>query len=96
MIENGLVREVKNLHKKYPNGLILKRAIGYKEIIDYLDNNISLEEAIDLIKKNSRHYVKRQYTWFNNKMEIKWFNVNFDNFEDTINDVKKYIGDRHE
>ena len=96
MIENGLVEEVKTLHKKYPNSLILKRAIGYKEIIDYLDNKISLEEAIDLIKKNSRHYAKRQYTWFNNKMDIKWFDVNFDNFEETINEVKDYIGGMYE
>ena len=96
MIENGLVEEVKILHKKYPSSLILKRAIGYKEIIDYLDNKISLEEALDLIKKNSRHYAKRQYTWFNNKMDIKWFDVNFDNFEETINDVKKYIGGKDE
>ena len=94
MIDNGLVEEVKNLYKKYPNSLILKRAIGYKEIIEYLDNNISLEEAIGLIKKNSRHYAKRQYTWFNNKMDIKWFNVNFDNFEDTIDEVKTFINDK--
>ena len=94
MIDNGLVEEVMNLHKKYPNSLILKRAIGYKEIIEYLDNNISLEEAIDLIKKNSRHYAKRQYTWFNNKMDIKWFNVNFDNFEDTIDEVKTFINNK--
>ena len=83
MIDNGLVQEVKNLYTNYPKSKILKRAIGYKEIIDYLDNKITLEEAVDEIKKNSRHYAKRQYTWFNNKMDIKWFEVNFNYFNAT-------------
>lgn len=91
MIDNGLVQEVKNLYTNYPKSKILKRAIGYKEIIDYLDNKITLEEAVDEIKKNSRHYAKRQYTWFNNKMDIKWFEVNFNNFNETIGNVKDYL-----
>lgn len=91
MIDNGLVQEVKNLYTNYPKNKILKRAIGYKEIIDYLDNKITLEEAVDEIKKNSRHYAKRQYTWFNNKMDIKWFEVNFNNFNETIDNVKDYL-----
>lgn len=91
MIDNGLVQEVKNLYTNYPKSKILKRAIGYKEIIDYLDNKITLEEAVDEIKKNSRHYAKRQYTWFNNKMDIKWFEVNFNNFNETIDNVKDYL-----
>lgn len=91
MIKDGLIKEVQNLYKKYPDSLILKRAIGYKEIIEYLENKISLEDAISNIKKNSRHYAKRQYTWFNNKMNIKWFDVNFNNFNETINSVKEYI-----
>ena len=96
MINNGLIEEVKTLYKKYPNSMILKRAIGYKEIIDYLSGNITIEEAIDLIKKNSRHYAKRQYTWFNNKMDVKWFNVNFEDFSKTIEEVKEYLGDKNE
>ena len=91
MIDNGLVQEVKNLYTNYPKSKILKRAIGYKEIIDYLDNKITLEEAVDEIKKNSRHYAKRQYTWFNNKMDIKWFEVNFNYFNETIDNVKYYL-----
>lgn len=91
MVKDGLIDEVKELYKKYPNSLILKRAIGYKEIIEYLDNKISLEKSIDEIKKNSRHYAKRQYTWFNNKMDIKWFEVNFNNFNETIDNVKDYL-----
>ena len=91
MIDNGLVQEVKNLYTNYPKSKILTRAIGYKEIIDYLDNKITLEEAVDEIKKNSRHYAKRQYTWFNNKMDIKWFEVNFNYFNETIDNVKDYL-----
>lgn len=91
MIDNGLVQEVKILYTNYPKSKILKRAIGYKEIIDYLDNKITLEEAVDEIKKNSRHYAKRQYTWFNNKMDIKWFEVNFNYFNETIDNVKDYL-----
>lgn len=91
MMANGLVDEVKDLLAKYPNSKILNRAIGYKEIISYLKKEITLDEATELIKKNSRHYAKRQYTWFNNKMNIKWFEVNYDNFNETIYEVKKYI-----
>jgi len=93
MIDNGLVQEVKNLYTNYPKSKILKRAIGYKEIIDYLDNKITLEEAVDEIKKNSRHYAKRQYTWFNNKLNLNWFNVDFNNFDNTINNVNEKIKD---
>ena len=75
MFANGLVDEVKNLYNKYPDSMILKRAIGYKEIIAYLNSEISLEEAKDLIKKNTRHYVKRQYTWFNNQLPVTWFDA---------------------
>jgi len=65
--------------------------IGYKELYKYFDDEISLEEAIDLIKKNSRHYAKRQYTWFNNQMNITWFDVNFNNFDRTVEEVIDYI-----
>ena len=92
MIQEGLVEEVSNLYNKYPDSSILKRAIGYKEIVKYINKDISLDEAIDLIKKNSRHYAKRQYTWFNNKMNIKWFKVDYNCFSNTINDVYNYLG----
>ena len=92
MIQEGLVEEVSNLYNKYPDSSIIKRAIGYKEIVKYINKDISLDEAIDLIKKNSRHYAKRQYTWFNNKMNIKWFKVDYNCFSNTINDVYNYLG----
>ncbi len=91
MFNDGLAKEVKYLYAKNPNSLILNRAIGYKEVISYLNGKIYEEEAKDLIKKNSRHYAKRQYTWFNNKMNVKWFDVDFNNFDKTIENVKSYI-----
>jgi tRNA dimethylallyltransferase len=71
MIENGLADEVKNLlaYKNY-NAL---QTVGYKELIQYFEEKISLEEAIELIKKNTRNYAKRQMTWFNKMKEIAWF-----------------------
>ena len=91
MINNGLLDEAKYFYKKNKNAKSLKTVIGYKELFLYFDGKISFEESVDLIKKNSRHYAKRQYTWFNNKLNIKWFNVNYDNFNKTINEVSNYI-----
>ena len=91
MIENGLIDEVKYFYdnKIYTKPLI--NGIGYKELYKYFNNEITLDEAVELIKKNSRHYAKRQYTFFNNQLNVKWFNVDFDNFNNTINDVYNYI-----
>lgn len=75
MFQDGLYDEVKLLYEKYPDSIILRRAIGYKEIISHLKGEISLEEAKDLIKKNTRHYIKRQYTWFNHQLPVNWFNM---------------------
>ncbi len=91
MIDNGLIDEVKYFYdnKIYTKPLI--NGIGYKELYKYFNNEITLDEAVELIKKNSRHYAKRQYTFFNNQLNVKWFNVDFDNFNNTINDVYNYI-----
>lgn len=91
MIKEGLIDEVKNLYDKNINSKAINTAIGYKELYKYFNKEISLEEAIDLIKKNSRHYAKRQYTWFNNQMNIKWFNTNYEDFNQTIMEVIEYI-----
>ena len=91
MFNDGLVAEVKELNKNYPNSRVLKTAIGYKEVVEYLSGFITLDECIEKIKKASRHYAKRQYTWFNNKMDVVWFNVDYDNFNNTIKEVKEYI-----
>ena len=72
MIKQGLVEEVKKLAKKYKWDLPSMSGIGYKEIGQYLQGKIGLDEAIDLIKKNTRHYSRRQMTWFKKDKQIKW------------------------
>ena len=65
MIDDGSIDEVKNIYKKYPNKkLVALTGIGYKQIIEYIDEQISLEEAIEKIKQSTRNYAKRQMTWF--------------------------------
>lgn len=91
MIEDGLLNEVETLYKEYGNVKSLKSGIGYKEIIEYIDGNINLDTAIELIKKRSRHYAKRQFTWFNNQMNMKWFKTDYNNFDNTIKEVIKYL-----
>ena len=91
MFEDGLLEEVKALYDKHINSKAINTGIGYKELYDYFNGKISLDVAKELIKKRSRHYAKRQYTWFNNQMDINWFNVNFDNFNETINEVVDFI-----
>ncbi len=73
MIDDGLVEEVKSLvqYRKLP----ALQTVGYKEIFDYLDGNISLDEAIRQIQVNTRHYAKKQLTWWKREPEIKWIEL---------------------
>ena len=91
MINDGLIDEVKYFYdnKNYSKPLI--NGIGYKELYEYFDGKVSLEVAIDNIKKNSRHYAKRQYTFFNNQLDVNWFDVNLDNFEETYLNVLDFV-----
>ena len=92
MYETGLVEEVEVLFKQgIPSDAQSIRAIGYKELYDYFNGLISLEESKELIKRNSRRYAKRQYTWFNNQMDVVWFDVDVKHFERTIQEVLNYI-----
>ena len=91
MLELGLVNEVKKFYDLNIRSKALLTGIGYKEIYSYLDGKITLDEAIDLIKKNSRHYAKRQYTWFNHQMNVKWFDTCYNDFNKTISEVEEYI-----
>ena len=91
MVKNGLINEVKSFYDKGIYTKPLTGGIGYKELYQYFKGNISLEEAIDEIKKNSRHYAKRQYTFFNHQLPIVWFNTDYHSFNNTINEVYNYI-----
>lgn len=76
MISEGLIDEVKNLlNKGYQKDLTSMKAIGYKEIIDYLEGSVSLEEAVSILKRNTRRFAKRQYTWFLKDENVKWFDL---------------------
>ena len=91
MVKSGLINEAKYFYDNKINSKAIKTAIAYKELYLYFDGEITLDEAVNLIKQRSRNYAKRQYTWFNNQMDVKWFNINVNNFEKTINDVINYI-----
>lgn len=91
MIDNGLVNEVKTFYDCGIRSKAINTGIGYKELYLYFDGKLGLEESINLIKKNSRHYAKRQYTFFNNQMNIKWFNTNYDDFSKTVHEIYSYI-----
>lgn len=86
MVEQGLFAEVEGLRKKgYDKDLVSMQGIGYKEVLMYLDGEISKDEAIELIKKNTRHFAKRQLTWFRREKEVIMINKNeFDYDEDKI------------
>jgi len=87
MVNEGLVKEVKSLYDQNIRSKAIMTGIGYKELYKYFDNEISLEESIELIKKNSRNFAKRQYTFYNHQMDVKWFDVNFDCFDKTVLEV---------
>ena len=90
MIKDGLIEEVRQIGIE--NFSMTSRvAIGYKEVIEYLKGNITLDDAIELIKKNSRHYAKRQYTWFKNKTSSIIVNIDLDDFSHTIDEVEQII-----
>ena len=91
MIENGLLDEIESLKDYYKDSRILNSGIGYKEFYNYLFNNKSLEETKEEIKQNSRRYAKRQYTFFNHQFDTNWFNVDFNNFNNTIEEVYNFI-----
>lgn len=92
MFKIGLEKEAKNLYDKKAYYKSVMTPICYKELFEYFDGNITKEEAINLIKKRSRNYAKRQYTWFRHQMNVKWIDVDFNNFDKTIKETLKEIG----
>ena len=92
MVNNGLLDEARKIYDSNIRSKAVMTPIGYKELFPYFDHEKSLEECLNLMKQNSRKYAKRQYTWFNNQMRVKWFNVDFNDFNNTVNEVIEYIG----
>lgn len=92
MMSQGLLDEVRRLHASEFRDCQSIQAIGYKELYRYLDGNITLEDAIEELKRNSRRYAKRQLTWFRNKMNVQWFNMtNIKDMEKKIAEISMYI-----
>lgn len=91
MLKDGLLGEAKYFYDMKLNTKAINTPICYKELFMYFNNEISLDDALDLIRKRSRNYAKRQYTFFKHQMDVKWFDVNYDNFNKTIKEVYNYI-----
>ena len=91
MIREGIIEEAKKIYDSNVRTKAVLTPIGYKELFPYFENEKELEDCLELIKQNSRRYAKRQYTWFNNQMNVTWFDVDFKNFNNTINEVYEYI-----
>lgn len=90
MIELGLIEEVRKLYDKQVDAQCIK-AIGYKEFYRMFNGEFNQETTVELIKRNSRRYAKRQITWFKNKMECEWFKVDPEDFNQTITEIVNQI-----
>ena len=91
MIEDGLVEEAKEIYTNYREHLYKISAIGYKELFDHFDGIISLEEAIEEIKQESRRYAKRQLTWFRNDKNYVWLDLDVISEKEAIEKIIREV-----
>ena len=91
MLKDGLLDEAKKIYESNIRTKAIMTPIGYKELFPYFENKISLDEALDKIRQDSRRYAKRQYTWNKHQINVNWFNVDFNNFENTVNEIIEFI-----
>jgi tRNA dimethylallyltransferase len=92
MLEEGLLEEVKALYQHGLRDCQSIQAIGYKEIYEFLEGKVTMNEAIENLKQNSRRYAKRQLTWFRNKMDVEWFDMTDAwDFEKKIAEISHYV-----
>jgi tRNA dimethylallyltransferase len=89
MMKKGLVEEAKTIYEISPT-LQSAQAIGYKEFFPYFEGKNTLEECIELVKKNTKKYAKRQMTWFHNQLNVQWFTIHGD-LESTIEEILCYV-----
>lgn len=92
MLESGLIEETKSI-MALNLGKTAKMAIGYKELIPYLEGRITLEEAVEKLKMETRRYAKRQLTWFRRDEKISWIDIDLSSKEDIIKTACKIIDD---
>jgi tRNA dimethylallyltransferase len=92
MLENGFVKEVENLLKMgFLRELNSMKSIGYPQIISYLDRNISFEEAVREIKKNTRNFARKQLIWFRRQKHAIWIDRDKNTFEESVNILSEYF-----
>ncbi|ASF39546.1 tRNA (adenosine(37)-N6)-dimethylallyltransferase MiaA [Halobacillus halophilus] len=87
MVEQGLIAEVKRLYDKGYEHTQAMKAIGYKEFLPYFNGEYSLDRAVELLKRNSRRYAKRQYTYFRNKMNVRWYSISEQGYEEKFETI---------
>ena len=90
MLEQGLIEEVKNILKKYNEFPTAMQAIGYKEIVEYFNGDLTKQEAIEKIKQESRRYAKRQITWFKKIANVKWLD-GLDKIQNNVNIIMEEV-----
>ena len=88
MFEQGLIEEVKKLLEKYTEFPTAMQGIGYKEVAEYLRGDLTKDEMVEKLKQETRHYAKRQLTWFRKNKEIIWLNAE-NSMEDNIDIIMK-------
>jgi tRNA dimethylallyltransferase len=91
MIAAGLIEEARTLYDRGIRDCQSVQAIAYKEIYDYLEGRLTKEAAIELLKRNSRRYAKRQLTWFRNKLDLTWFELTELNSSKKIQEIQNYL-----
>lgn len=91
MVNNGLLDEANRIYKSNIRSKAVMTPICYKELFPYFEGSKGLEECLDDIRQASRKYAKRQYTWNKHQFDVNWFDVDFDNFNNTVDKVLEYI-----
>lgn len=96
MMEDGLLFEVESLIKEgYTKNLVSMQGLGYKEFFDYFDGRMTLEDTVDKIKKDTRHFAKRQLTWFRREKEVIWLNKKeYEQEKDLLDSVLNIIEEK--
>ena len=89
MVQDGLLEEVQSLKERgYTKDMVSMQGLGYKEVLDYLDGNCALEEAVYILKRDTRHFAKRQLTWFRRERDVIWIDKSqYDHNEAKVVDV---------
>ena len=93
-MEQGLLEEVKKLHRMgFTRDMVSMQGLGYKEIIDYLDGKCSLDEAVYVIKRETRHFAKRQLTWFKRERDVIWLDKQKYSYDENaiLQEIKKEL-----